>query len=510
MNIKNLDFFQGRKGDAAVLAGGSLLPLAFAPFGLWPIAFISIALLFLAWLDNTPKQAFWRGWLFGIGMFGFGVSWVHISMHYFGGVSIPLSMFLTGLFVLFFALFPATVGYLARKMFPMLGNNHAIQLIISFPVLWVFFEWVRSWVLTGFPWLNLGYGQIDSPLSGYAPLWGIYGISLAVTVSAGLVITSWVDRAAWKKYIPLLVFIWLFPLGLKNIDWSEPTGEPITVSMIQGNIPQDQKWLPEQRKPQLELYYQLSQKNWGTSDLIIWPETAIPALHHQAESFLKGLAQEARMNSSELLIGIPVYDKQEDVYYNTMLTLGNDESFYQKQHLVPFGEYLPLPGLFQHFVDYFSIPMSNFSSGTSEKPILHVAGHKAGISICYEDVFGEEVIMALPEASFLINASNDAWFGDSIAPHQHLEIARMRSLETGRYMLRSTNTGVSAVIDPKGKIVAESPQFETHVLTHTIQPMRGASVYVVFGNIPIIFILFAMIFAGFVIEYNLKKKKNTA
>ena len=508
MNIKNLDFFQGRKGDAAVLVGGLLLPLSFAPFGLWPIAFVSIALLFLAWLDSSPKQAFWRGWLFGIGMFGFGVSWVHISMHYFGGVSIPLSIFLTVIFVFFMALFPATVGYLARKMFPLLGSNHAIQLAISFPVLWVFFEWVRSWVLTGFPWLNLGYGQIDSPLSGYAPLWGIYGISLAVVVSTGLMITSVVDRAAWKKYVPVLLALWIVPFGIDSIDWVEPTGKPIKISMIQGNIPQDQKWLPENRKSQLDLYYNLSRENWD-SDLIIWPETAIPALHHQAEDFLKGIALEARMNSSELLIGIPVYDKKEDTYFNSMLTLGNDESFYEKKHLVPFGEYLPLPSIFQHFVDYFNIPMSNFSPGTSDKPILHVAGQKAGISICYEDVFGEEVIMALPEATFLINTSNDAWFGDSIAPHQHLEIARMRSLETGRYLVRSTNTGISAIIDPKGNIVSQSPQFETHVLTDTIQPMKGTSFYVVFGNLPIIFILFAMLFAGFVIEYNLKlKKKN--
>jgi len=496
--------FQGKRAWLTSLIGGLMLPLAFAPFGIWPLIFVSLAIFFYALVDVTPKTAFVRAWIFGLGMFGFGASWVVVSMHYYGGIGIPLATILTSIFVMFLALFPGVLAWFSRRGYTLLGQRRGMFLILILPILWVFFEWIRSWVLTGFPWLNLGYSQIDSPLLGYAPVLGVYGISLVTAFTTGLILHSILERSTLKRNIAVLAALWLVPLGFNLVDWSTPTGNPITVSMIQGNIPQDQKWLPSNQRPQLDMYAQLSRENW-TSDLVIWPETAVPALYEQALPYLNYIGQEARMNNSELLVGIPVFNDQDNQYFNAMLSLGNEEAFYEKKHLVPFGEYLPMAGLLGGFIDFFDIPMSNFSPGRSEKPILHVAGQKAGISICYEDAFGEEIIDALPEATFLVNASNDAWFGRSVAPHQHLEIARMRAVETARFLLRSTNTGISAVIDPQGKVVAQSPQFKRDVLTHTIQPMQGASIYAIFGNIPIVSFLFIALFGTLTYQWYQKR-----
>ncbi len=453
-----------------------------------PLVILSMCALLLAWYECSSKRAFFRGWLFGLGMFGFGVSWIHISMHRFGGVSEPLSIFLTVLFVAFLALFPALTGYLAKRFFAGQQQHAGIFLLLTIPALWTVMEWIRGMIFTGFPWLSLGYSQIDMPLAGAAPILGVFGLSYLLVLTSGLLVYAYTTH--WQNYRkPLLAIaaIWVIPGLLSFIAWTEPEGDLITMSIVQGNITQDKKWLPEQRLPTLELYAKLSRENWS-SDVVIWPETAVPAFYHIAKPFLKSLAQEARLNGSELLVGLPVYNARLETYYNSMASLGRDESFYQKRHLVPFGEYLPLPDILGSVITFFDIPMSDFSPGDPETSIVKVAGIKVGISICYEDAFGEEIAYSLPEAKLLINASNDAWFGDSIAPHQHLEIARMRALETGRYLVRSTNTGISAFIDIKGDIISTSPQFKTHVLTEKIQPMSGMTFYAIFTNMPIIIV----------------------
>ncbi len=489
----------------AIIAG-IIMPFAFAPYDLPVLALLSLVLIMLCWSGISPKRAFARGWFYGLGMFGFGIYWVHISMNQFGGIGVPLSVFLTALFVMFYALFPAITGYLARRFADRGEHQLAREYLIIVPAVWVLFEWVKGFLFTGLPWLSVGYSQIDMPISGFAPLFGVYGISYAVVLSAGF-ITYWLlsGLKATKIALPALILLWLIPGLLKQVQWSDPIDEPIQVSMIQANIPQDQKWLYKQRQPTLDLYTRLSRENWK-SDLVIWPETAIPATYDQILPFLKRVAQEARMNHSELLVGLPVYNKQDNQYFNSMLSLGAKESFYEKKHLVPFGEYLPMKSVLGEVIDFFDIPMSDFTPGRQEKPILYVAGQKAGVSICYEDVFGEEVADALPEATFLINASNDAWFGDSSAPHQHLQIAQMRSLEMARYMVRSTNTGVSAFINDKGEIISSSPQFETHVLTDKIQPMTGMTPYAVFTNILVISIVFIMLGVAYWLGRNTEEK----
>lgn len=490
INLKSLAKWQG---DVLAAIAGIIMPFAFAPYDMPFLALLSLVLIMLCWSGISPKRAFVRGWFYGLGMFGFGIYWLHISMNQFGGIGVPLSVFLTALFVMFYALFPAITGYMARRFSDRGEHQLAREYLIIVPAMWVLFEWVKGILFTGLPWLSVGYSQIDTPISGFAPLFGVYGISYAVVLSAGF-ITYWLLRGlnATKIALPALVLLWLIPGLLKQVQWSDPIDEPIQISMIQGSVPQDQKWLYKQRQPTLDLYTRLSREHWE-SDLVIWPETAIPATYDQVLPFLKQIAQEARMNHSELLVGLPVYNKQDNQYFNSMLSLGLKESFYEKKHLVPFGEYLPMKSVLGEVINFFDIPMSDFTPGRQEKPLLYVGGQKAGISICFEDVFGEEVADALPEATYLINTSNDAWFGDSSAPHQHLQIAQMRALEMARYMVRSTNTGVSAFINEKGEIISTSPQFETHVLTDKIQPMTGMTPYSVFTNIPVVSLVFIML-----------------
>jgi apolipoprotein N-acyltransferase len=359
---------------------------------------------------------------------------------------------------------------------------------------------VRGWIFTGFPWLNLGNSQTDSPLSGLAPVLGVYGISWALTFSAGALVWLIVESNR-NRVIGLIsvVVLWTAAGLLTLIEWSDKDGEPLTASLIQGNVPQNLKWRPDQRRPTIDLYTRLSRDRWDR-DIVIWPETALPAYYHQAESFLQKLAREAKNNGgATLLVGLPVLKEEVegepgDQYFNSVVRVGtggdDHTQFYYKSHLVPFGEYIPLKALLGGLLELMQVPMANFSRGNIKQPLVTVAGRSIGISICYEDVFGEEVIRGLPEASLLVNVSNDAWFGDSFAPHQHLQMARMRSIETARPMLRATNNGVSAVIDHKGNVLATSPQFEVAVLDGKVQPQAGATPYVLIGNWPVLIGLF--------------------
>lgn len=460
---------------------GALTVASFAPFSLTPLALSGPALLFLLWLHASPRQAFHLGWGYGCGLLGFGVFWLHISIDQFGNVGTLLAIFITLLFVVSVALLYGLVGWCAGYMAKRYGL--VLALLLFFPLLWVLGEWLRGWVFTGFPWLVLGYSQINSPLAGYAPLAGVYGVSWMLLLSAGLLVLLFMGKG-YLKAIALAgaLFIWGVGMPLRDVQWTQPAGEPIKVSLIQANIEQEAKWKPENRIATLKLYTDLTRANWD-SDLIIWPETAVPAFAHLIEeSLLQPLSAEAVEQGSELLIGIPIWNQEGGQYYNAMMSLGANRDSYSKRHLVPFGEYMPLKFLLRPLIEWLQIPMSDFTPGGRDTPLLQVAGYPAGISVCYEDVFGEEVIEAMPQAAFLINASNDAWFGDSLAPPQHLEIARMRSLETGRYMLRSTNTGISALIGPHGELLAQSPAFEQHVLSGEIIPMSGTTPYAVIGN----------------------------
>lgn len=471
-------------GDGLSLLAGASLPLAFAPFGWYPLAVLALTLLFALWQSSSPRQAFRRGWLFGLGMFGVGASWVYVSIHHFGNIVPAVAAAVTILFVVILAFYPGLLGYLLARLFPRPGPG---TLLIVFPAAWVLAEWTRGWFLTGFPWLNLGYSQIDGPLSGIAPLLGVYGVSWATALSAALLLVIPSLRGVWRPRAVLgLVLLWGSAWLLGQVGWVQPQGSEVRVSLVQGNIMQDMKWNPDQLQPTMDLYRRLTQAHWD-SDLVIWPETAVPDFYHRvAEGFLADVAAEARANHTDLLMGIPVYDFATERYYNSVLSLGSREGFYYKHHLVPLGEFFPLRSVLSAVQGFFEVPMSDFSSGALGQPPLQAASLRIGASICYEAAFGEEIIHSLPAADLLVNVSNDAWFGDSLAPHQHLQMARMRALEGGRYLLRATNTGISAIIDPHGKLVATSPRFQAHVLTGTVRAMHGVTPYVVYGNVPVV------------------------
>ncbi len=478
---------------AAVLMAGAMLPLAFAPYGWSWIAIASPLILFLVWLKATPGQSFTYGWIYGLGMFGVGVSWVFVSIHDFGGVPLAMSIFLTGLFIVFLALFPALLGYLINRFFS--GSSRETKLLLIMPAAWVLAEWVRGWFLTGFPWLLLGYSQIDQPLGGFAPLLGVYGISWAVVLTSGLLLVVTLDPRGIRRfaYSAALVLLWGGAFALNHYTWTQPSGKPLKVSLIQGNIAQDMKWDADMRDPTIDLYSTLTRAHWD-SDLIVWPESALPDFYHEVEGYLEELAREAKANNSHLLIGVLYMDAKTTNYYNSVVSLGGARpEFYHKQHLVPFTEYLPLQNVFGPIVKFMDVPMSDFSKGASDQAPLAVAGQKVGIDICYEDAFGEELIRSLPAATFLVNVSNDAWFGESIAPAQHLQIARMRAKETGRPLLRGTNTGITAIIAADGTELARVPQFEVQVLTGTIQPMQGSTLYAMLGNVLVVTGLFAIL-----------------
>ncbi len=482
--------FAAKRGDLLALIAGGLLPFAFAPYAFYPVAVASLALLFLLWLGTSVRRAMWRGLLFGVGMFGVGVSWVFISMYEYGHVSLALSLFLTAMFVLVLSLYIAAVGGVAVKFSQRFRLPPTAMLLWCFPAIWVLFEWIRGWMFTGFPWLSVGYSQIDSPLSGFAALLGVYGVSLAVAISAAciaLVIHHFDGRQKYR-YVVGFVLLWGVGFLTNQISWVTPAGEPIKVTLVQGNIPQELKWLQSMKAPTIDLYAQHTRENWE-SDLIIWPETALPAFFHESTRFLAGLAEEARNNNTDILLGLIYLDGEQRQYYNSMMSLGSATGFYHKRHLVPFTEYLPLKEWLATVINIIQVPMSDFSAGSHDQPPLPMAGQKVGISICFEDVFGEEVIMQLPEATLLVNVSNDAWFSDSSAPHQHLQIARMRAKEGGRPMLRATNTGISAIIDHNGNFQSIAPQFAEAVLTDDIVPMQGTTPYVSVGNLAILLLI---------------------
>ncbi|MFW5449973.1 MAG: apolipoprotein N-acyltransferase [Methylophagaceae bacterium] len=467
-------------GHVVALLAGLLLPLSFSPFHYYPLAVLSLALLFISWQNCSPQQAAVRGFLFGLGFFGLGVSWVYVAIHDFGQSGIVLATLLTGLFVGFLASYIAGMGFFVKKLSGKLFSTTDYLLLL--PVAWLLFEWFKAWFLTGFPWLELGVGQIDGPLGGYTAIIGALGVSLLTAFLAGLLLVSWQLRKGWP--IALILLIGLSGFALKSVTWTQTKGDTLRVSIIQGNIPQAIKWKSEQLFKTLALYQARTEQHWD-SDLIVWPENAVPVFHHQVkELYLDPLAVQAQANKTDILLGLPVQDLASGGYFNSILSLGSQEGFYHKTHLVPFGDYVPLAWL-RGLIAFFDLPMSDFQSGPASQPLLQVAGQKVGLSICYEDVFSSKILQVLPEASLLINATNNAWYGDSFAPHQHLQISQNRALETGRSIIRSTTNGISALIDHKGKLASTTQQFEEAVLTGNVQPRQGSTPYVSWGQWPL-------------------------
>lgn len=459
-----------------VLIAGALLPFAFAPFAVYPLAIVSAAALLIAWLHSTPKQALFRGFLFGLSFFGIGIYWIYISIHVYGNAPVALSVFITFLLVAVMSFYMAVQGYLFTKLFP---KNTWYKLLLAYPLSWIVFEWVRGALFSGFPWLVLGYSQIDAPLRGLAPIFGVFGVSFAIVFSSAALVCLYLYK---RKPVRILIavtlaILWLGSLWLSTINWTKAEGEAIKVSLIQGNIPQEMKWQPNQLATILGHYLDLTKKTWGQSRIIIWPEAAIPAFSDQIPSDLQRINKIARDHKITVITGIPITDK-ENRYYNGILALGMNHGQYLKRHLVPFGEYIPLHQIFDGLFKMVDIPMSEFSRGARKQSDLMVDNILIAPFICYEIAYTSLVLDYMPQAKLLLTISDDSWFDRSIALAQHLQIARMRSLEVGRYQLVASNTGFTVIIDPKGNITAKVPPFDEYILTGEIEPMVGETPFV--------------------------------
>jgi apolipoprotein N-acyltransferase len=506
---------------AAGLGGVSVA--GFAPLYLYPLPIVTMA-LFIALLSRaeSPRRAAALGGWFGLGFFLIGVSWVYVSLNTFGAMPAPLAALATLLFCMFLALFPAAASF----GFAVLRAPAWAKITLYFPAAWVLGEWWRGWIFTGFPWLALGYSQVPaSPLRGFAPLTGAFGISLLVVLSAALVVllhgtarprstaggegasrssAGAMRRLATHPALYILAALWVGGYALTHVKWTEPAGAPVSVSLLQGNIPQDIKWTPEGLRTTFATYHRLALAS--DARLIVFPETALPLfLADVPPQYLESLAAHGRSVGGDVLIGVPEKLPSGE-YYNSLISVGTSPTqVYRKTHLVPFGEYIPGRPVLGWIVGILSIPLLDFSRGVPDPKPLQVGGQRVAPNICYEDVFGEEIIRQLPEATILVNVSNVAWFGRSIAPVQHLQISQTRALETGRYMIRATNTGMTAIVNERGIVAAQAPQFETTALSGLVQGHTGTTPYIRWGNHPILALCAVLIAAALLLAFRARR-----
>jgi len=462
----------------AAFALGAITVAGFAPVGFSPLPMVTLALLFRAWQRAaTPGQAAALGFAWGLGFFLTGVSWVYVSLSGFGDMAPPLAALATLLFCAFLALFPALAGFVFARL--RCGSTGRDALLAAGS--WALAEWLRGWMFTGFPWLALGYAQTPpSPLAGYAPVLGVYGVGFV----AALIAATLASGASRRRMAVTLAVLVGGGLLLRGVAWTQPSGVPVSVSLLQGNIPLDIKWEPRLASLSLDTYVDLALRH--PAALTVLPETAIPLF---LDDVPRELFADLTRNGA-VLFGVAMRLRQDgsmDRYTNgaVAVTRRGDGEFdfqtYAKRHLVPFGEFGP-PG-FAWFFDLVRIPLSDFTAGPPGQKPLAVAGLMVAPNICYEDLFGDEIIEALPAASVLVNLSNTAWFGDSLAQPQHLQISRMRAMETGRPSLRATNTGMTAAIAPDGSIIAALEPFGTGALVLSVQGYSGTTPFVRYGNV---------------------------
>jgi apolipoprotein N-acyltransferase len=470
---------------------GALAAPGFAPLGWFPLPILTLAGLFWLAREATPRTAFVLGWAYGLGLFLAGVSWVFVSISTYGGMPAPVAALATLLFCAFIALWPA----LALAAGARFASPGWARIALALPAAWALLEWTRGWLFTGFPWLALGYSQAPaSPLAGYAPVLGVYGVGLLAALSAGALVMLW-QRP--QQSLIALTTLWLGGWGLQQVNWTQPVGAPVTVALLQGNIAQEMKFRPEKLDATLRHYARAVLAS--EAKLIVLPETALPIFRSDIpRDYLAMLGDHAKARGGDVLLGVPEDDGRDALgsprYYNGIISLGSSsEGRYRKAHLVPFGEFVPFG--FRWAVDMMSIPLGDFARGAADQAVLAAAGEKLAVNICYEDVFGEERIHAARDATLLVNVSNDAWFGNSWAPWQHLQIGAMRSLEAGRWQLRANNTGITAILDDKGRVRAQLAPFTTGTLTGNAQGRSGATPYLIWGNWAFL-VLLAALFVG--------------
>lgn len=463
------------------LVAGASLACAFAPLGWWPLAILCPAILIYLWQGPTPREAAWLGFWFNFGTFAAGTYWLYISIHIFGGAPVWLALLVMLALVAIMALYHAALGYAVARWLPRSGM---LRWMVGMPAAWLLMEWWRGWFLSGFSWLSLGYSQTDTWLASIAPVLGVYGISALLLMSAGALVTLMLgERRARVTAAIVLIAPWPIAAALKPIEWTHASGKSVTVAIVQGAIPQDLKWQDNNRETTLKLYRDLTRQALGTP-LIVWPEAAAPDYASNLNEYLTSLYSETHAHGSAVVLGIlrATANGNRIDAYNSVLALSDEPHWYDKNHLVPYAEVIPLPRFMRDWLRLKNLPADDFSRGGKDQPPLPAAGLKLATTICYEDAYGSSQLKVLRTADTLVNVTNDAWFGRSTARHQHFQIARMRAIEAGRFMIRAANDGISGVIGPHGEVVARAPEFSAQVLRATVTPRTGLPPYVFVGN----------------------------
>ena len=457
---------------------GMLLTCSFAPMQWWPLAILCPAVLMYLWEGAAPRAAASLGFWFNFGTFLAGVYWIYTGLHVMGGVPSWIALALVFGLSFIMGLYHAGLGYAIARWFPATG---LLRWVVGMPAAWVLIEWWRGWFLSGFSWLSLGYTQTDTWLASFAPVIGVYGVSALLLVSAGAIVA--LVRGSKRARIvaaAVLIVPWLIALPLGRIEWTEPSGPTVHVAIAQGAIPQDEKWLLSHRDATLDIYRKMAESAFGTP-LIVFPESSLPDVADQFADYLTRLYRDASSHDSSVVLGVLRRDEHEN-YYNSVLSLGQKVQWYDKDHLVPFAEFFPVPQFVRSWLRVMTLPYSDFARGGANQPPLNAGGLELAATICYEDGYGSAQLAVLREANALVNVTNDAWFGHGSARYQHFQIARMRAIESQRYMLRAANDGISAVIGPRGEIVAEAPGFQRFVLRSEVTPRAGLPPYARAGN----------------------------
>ena len=487
-------------------AGGAVGVAAFAPFHIWPLLIFSLVGLFALWFRaESKKQAALFGFCWGLGFFLVGVSWLYVSLHVYGNMPAPLAALAILLFCSYLSLFPMLAGVLVRRLHAQLPSLPLVILLAVMPALFVMTEYLRGWFMSGFPWLIIGYSQtpagglgapLSAPLSGYAPVFGVFGLSWMIALSAGAAVACSlrlsnlaISLSRQLGIVAAIAILWGIGIGMQRVDWSEPVDKPLKVALLQGNIEQTMKWREDQRASTLEAY--LGMVKSTQAKLIVLPETALPAFMDEVpRDYLDALKRHAEQNGGDLIVGVPFAQRLVPsaplyTYYNSAVSLGvSPAQRYDKQHLVAFGEFMP--PAFSWVYEWLKIPLAGFTPGARDQASMRVSGHRVAINICYEDTFGDEIRRPLPDAELLVNVSNMAWYGHSLAADQHLQFSQMRALETSRWMLRATNTGVTAAINERGEIIKALPQFARGMLEIDAQARRGTTPFVRWGDWPVL------------------------
>lgn len=484
----------------ALIAGG-VFSLALAPYHYWWLAILSPALLYATLHKRRAKHALCIGWAYGFGLWFVGAFWLYTSIHVYGDTSASLSVLLIAIMALVMGLFTAVQTWIYRRFFP--------ETPLTFAPLWVLFEWLKTWLFTGFPWLFVGYAFTERFLDSYAPLFGVFGVSFVVVLLACAFVEVIRKRYFWL--VPAAIVV-LGAWGASYLSFVSPKAvKPLTVSLVQGNIPQDLKWLTEYQDKTLEIYTNLTRSEWGR-DLIVWPESSIPLPQTEIQPFLTTMAQQAEKSDSAWVTGLIYIDPKASqdnnrlMYYNTIMASGaNAEGLYKKQRLVPFGEYIPLSGLLSWILPALQNDPSagGFSAGDNQQKSLAIHQQKLGAAICYEVAYPNLTRHNAKNSDFLVTVSNDAWFTGTAGPQQHLQMVQMRAKENGRWFIRATNTGVTAFIDENGHIVKRAPMDQALVLRGDLPAMQGETLYARFSDWPVL--IFSCLLLGLGLKYRPRK-----